>query len=91
MPDRRQSQATLLRKTLGNNNSCMQTLGRCIVGGMRTDFAIQKAGNANKLAKLLGVSPQAVRQWGPMMPPLRVYQLRDIKPRWVAEYRRQQA
>jgi hypothetical protein len=69
----------------------MQTLGRCIVGGMRTDFAIQKAGNANKLAKLLGVSPQAVRQWGPMMPPLRVYQLRDIKPRWVAEYRRQQA
>jgi len=66
----------------------MQTLGRCIVGGMLKDFAIKKAGNANRLAKLLGVSPQAVRQWGPEMPPLRVYQLRDIKPRWVAEYRR---
>ena len=44
--------------------------------------AIAKAGNANKLAALLGISRQAVSKWPEKVPPLRVYQLREIKPRW---------
>ena len=32
------------------------------------------------LASLLGVSPQAVNQWGGTIPQLRVYQLKALKP-----------
>jgi DNA-binding transcriptional regulator YdaS (Cro superfamily) len=36
-------------------------------------------GNASNLAKVLGVSRQAVNQWGEYIPPLRAYQLKDLK------------
>lgn len=44
--------------------------------------AVAKAGGVNKLARLLGVSPQAVSKWPAEIPELRVYQLRVRKPSW---------
>ena len=56
---------------------------------MNKTFFVQKAGSGRKLAKLLGVTPQAVSKWQEI-PPLRVYQLRDLRPKWVAECKRQE-
>ncbi len=52
------------------------------IAAMTKEEAIKRAGNASKLAALLGISPQAVSKWPPEIPPLRVYQLRERKPRW---------
>jgi predicted transcriptional regulator len=49
--------------------------------------AVARAGNANKLAALLGISPQAVSKWPETIPPLRLYQLREKKPRWFRKAR----
>lgn len=49
---------------------------------MTKDQAIAKAGNASRLAEILGVSKQAVSMWGQQMPLLRVYQLKERKPGW---------
>jgi len=49
---------------------------------MRTEEAIQRAGNAAELARLLKVSPAAISQWGENVPELRLYQLRDLRPQW---------
>ena len=57
---------------------------------MDTSYLIKRAGGVPSLARLLGVSPQAVRQWGDTVPLLRVYQIKEIKPRWHAEWRRTQ-
>jgi hypothetical protein len=56
---------------------------------MDTSYLIQRAGGVPALARLLLVSPQAIRQWGPTVPPLRAYQIKEMKPRWYAEWRRQ--
>lgn len=53
-------------------------------------FAAAKAGGQHMLAKLLGVSRSAVCQWGPQMPWARVLQLQKLRPKWFAEWRRQQ-
>jgi predicted transcriptional regulator len=58
---------------------------------MDRDFAIRKAGTQAKLAKLLGVSRQAVNQWGDKLPPLQVYRLREIRPRWYSEWKKLEA
>jgi len=50
----------------------------------KTD-AIQKAGNAKKLAELLGVTPAAITQWGDQVPKMRVFQLKTLKPEWFDE------
>lgn len=52
--------------------------------------AIAKAGSAASLARVLGIKPQAISQWGDEMPPLQVYRLRELKPRWFAQLRREQ-
>lgn len=57
---------------------------------MDKDFAVKKAGGEPKLAALLGISKQAVNQWGPHLPQLQVYRLREIRPKWFAEWRRLQ-
>lgn len=49
---------------------------------MKTHEAIQKAKTATALASLLGISKSAVSHWGEDMPPLRVYQLKALKPSW---------
>ncbi|GAB3188620.1 Cro/CI family transcriptional regulator [Hydrogenophaga aquatica] len=50
---------------------------------MKTEEAIQLAGSAATLAKILNVTPSAVTQWrdGPL-PDLRLVQLYAIRPEW---------
>jgi DNA-binding transcriptional regulator YdaS (Cro superfamily) len=57
---------------------------------MKTEFAVKKAGSKIKLAALLGVTRQAVTQWRDELPPLQVYRLREVKPKWFAEWKRSQ-
>lgn len=45
---------------------------------MRKDEAIALFGSASSLARSLGITRQAVSRWGEMVPPLRVYQIREI-------------
>lgn len=49
---------------------------------METKIAIELAGNATALAKLLGVSISAVSQWSEQLPAGRYYQLRVLRPKW---------
>ena len=44
---------------------------------MNTSEAVALAGSVRKLAKVLGISTQAIYNWGGQVPELRVYQLRD--------------
>ena len=48
---------------------------------MTKDKAIKLAGSITALAELLGINRQAVQNWG-RIPPLRVYQLRELRPEW---------
>lgn len=61
---------------------------RGIIAAVDKDFAVRKAGSQRKLAELLKVTPAAVSQWGAELPELQAFRLREIKPRWFAEYRR---
>lgn len=45
---------------------------------MTKSEAIKLFGSAARLAALLGITPQAVSKWPETLPPLRVYQLREI-------------
>ncbi|MDH4449902.1 MAG: Cro/CI family transcriptional regulator [Rhodoferax sp.] len=56
---------------------------------MKKKHAIQLAGSAKALADLLGLTQGAVSQWSEDLPPLRMYQLRDVKPEWFAQQTRQ--
>ena len=49
---------------------------------METQNAIQLAGSATELARLLGISISAVSQWGDSVPEARVWQLKAIRPEW---------
>jgi DNA-binding transcriptional regulator YdaS (Cro superfamily) len=49
---------------------------------MKKETAIAFAGNANRLAKLLGINRAAITQWGQNVPPRRVDQLKTLKPEW---------
>ena len=49
---------------------------------MKTDAAIKLAGGSTALADLLNITVSAVSQWGELVPGLRVYQLKEIKPGW---------
>lgn len=40
--------------------------------------AIQAFGSVRKLAEAIGITEQAVHQWGDMIPELRVYQIRAV-------------
>lgn len=53
-------------------------------GVMTTKQAIKLAGNATALAALLGITKSAVSHWGKSIPPLRLHQLREVKPEWFA-------
>ena len=48
---------------------------------MEKETAIRLAGNASKLARLLGVSRQSVFAWK-TMPEGRVWQLKVLRPDW---------
>jgi len=49
---------------------------------MDTETVVKLAGGIRKLAALLGITTQAVYLWGDKVPPLRMYELRDLKPEW---------
>jgi len=56
------------------------------IQNMETIDAINLAGSGTKLAQLLGVSRSAISQVkNKQLPPLRVYQLRELKPEWFAD------
>lgn len=40
--------------------------------------AVEAFGGVRKLAEAIGVTEQAVHQWGEMVPELRVYQIRAV-------------
>jgi DNA-binding transcriptional regulator YdaS (Cro superfamily) len=44
--------------------------------------AIEKAGSAMALARLLGVTRQAISQWGDELPQARLWQLKALRPAW---------
>jgi hypothetical protein len=58
---------------------------------MDKSFAVKKAGTQANLARLLGVTKQAVNQWGDKLPPLQVYRLRELRPRWYSEWKKLEA
>jgi len=49
---------------------------------MKTQQAIEKAGSAADLARLLGITQSAVCQWGEDVPEHRVWQLKVLRPAW---------
>ena len=49
---------------------------------MQTQTAIDKAGSATALAQILGITGSAITQWGDTIPPLRVYELKELRPKW---------
>lgn len=53
--------------------------------------AIAKAGSAARLARLLGISKSAVSQWPETIPELQRYRLKEMRPKWFAQVRREQA
>jgi DNA-binding transcriptional regulator YdaS (Cro superfamily) len=53
---------------------------------MKKETAIVFAGNANRLAKLLGINRSAISQWGEDVPQKRVLQLKNLKPEWFETF-----
>jgi len=53
----------------------------CTINNMDKQYFIEKAGTPSKLAKLLGVTRQAVNNWQ-QIPTLRIFQLRVLRPEW---------
>lgn len=49
---------------------------------MKKSEAIKLAGSQSGLARLLGISPQAVSKWPDEVPQLQSYRLKELKPRW---------
>jgi DNA-binding XRE family transcriptional regulator len=56
----------------------------CTISNMTKERAILLAGTPAKLAKLLGVTRQAVNNWDEI-PKGRLWQLRVLKPEWFDE------
>ena len=54
---------------------------------MTKDEAIRRAGSASNLARMLGVTRQAVSKWGDDLPALRRYQLKEMRPHWFRKRR----
>lgn len=54
-------------------------------------YAIKRAGSEKELAKILGVTPQAVNYWKHRgrMSELQQFKLKQAKPRWHADWRRE--
>ena len=47
--------------------------------------AIEKAGTATALARLLGITRQAISQWGDQLPIQRYWQLKVLRPEWFTK------
>lgn len=55
-------------------------LNALTIASMKTKQAIEYAGTVSNLARILGIKPAAVSQWGENVPLLRVYQLKELRP-----------
>lgn len=49
---------------------------------MKTKDAIQLAGSAAELSRILGITQSAVSQWGDDVPELSFFRLKSRKPKW---------
>ncbi|MFZ2736647.1 MAG: Cro/CI family transcriptional regulator [Burkholderiaceae bacterium] len=49
---------------------------------MKTKQAIDFAGSATALARILGISPAAICQWNDQVPKARLWQLQVMRPEW---------
>jgi DNA-binding transcriptional regulator YdaS (Cro superfamily) len=49
---------------------------------MEKEQAIKLAGTAMMLAKILGITRQAISQWGSTVPQARLWQLKVLRPEW---------
>ena len=49
---------------------------------MDKQTAINLAGGIPALARLLGITPEAIYQWGNTIPSGRLWQIRAMKPEW---------
>lgn len=59
---------------------------------MTKSEAIRLAGSKSALSRVLGISRQAIHLWqGERIPPLRVYQLRELRPEWFVRKPRTKA
>lgn len=45
---------------------------------MKKDEAVALFGSAAKMARALGVTRQSINKWGDDVPPLRVYQIKEL-------------
>lgn len=61
---------------------CIYAKARLQSGAMDTKRAIELAGTAMALAQLLGITRQAISQWGDQVPQARVWQLKAMRPEW---------
>lgn len=52
---------------------------------MKKTRAIELAGSATELASVFGITQGAVSQWGEHIPPLRVLQLKELRPAWFGD------
>jgi DNA-binding transcriptional regulator YdaS (Cro superfamily) len=50
-----------------------------VLGMMTVDAAIKVFGSRRKLADALGISTQAIYQWGEYVPKLRAYEILEIE------------
>ena len=66
---------------------CMTVTFQLKMLGMNKEQAIKMAGDVKALANLLGITHQAVYAWK-TMPPLQIFRLKELKPRW---FRREKA
>jgi len=57
---------------------------------MTKEEAIKRAGSAQKLAQILGISHSAVSQWDEI-PELRLFQLKVLKPSWFRQQKQTQS
>ncbi len=52
---------------------------------MSKEEAIKRAGGKSALARMLGISPAAISQWGEDVPIMRIWQLKTLRPEWFAK------
>jgi len=57
---------------------------------MTKEEAIKRAGSAQKLAQILGISHSAISQWEEI-PELRMFQLKVLKPSWFRQQKQTQS
>ena len=55
---------------------------------MKVDELLQRSHcNLSEIARLLKVTAPAAYKWGDKVPPLRLYQLKEMKPEWFTDDR----